>query len=106
MKINPHVCHDLLVKKIKSKLAFDEASPFDEWKKTLREKFLELVGMENVRANACPLSFEIESETQGNGYRKIRFTIESEIGSVVPVYVLIPDLGKKKIPRCNCFAGA
>ncbi len=105
MKIDPHACHDWLVKKTIPKLAFDEARPFDEWKQLLREKFLQLVGMENVRANACPLNFEIEREERKKGYRQIRFTIESEIGSVVPVYVLIPDSGKEKYPVAIVLQG-
>ena len=59
MKIAPHACHDLLVKKTLLKLAFDKTLPFAEWKNTLRNQFLELIAMEKVRGNTWSLNFEI-----------------------------------------------
>ena len=105
MKVNGDLCHDLLKERVKPKLAFSKNVEYATWKDQLKEKFFELIGIEKVRENACPLNFEIESEEQKDGYKQIRFTIESEIGSIVPVYVLIPDTGKEKYPVAIVLQG-
>lgn len=105
MKVNGDLCHDLLREKIQPKLSFSENTDYGQWKEQLKEKFFELVGINNVKENACPLRFEIESEVQKEGYKQIRFTIESEVGSVVPVYALIPDTGKEKYPVAIVLQG-
>lgn len=105
MKVDGNLCHDLLTKKIVPTLSFSNDVEYTQWKKQIKDKFFELVGMDKVVANACPLRFEIESEIQKDGYRQIRFTIESEMDSVVPVYALIPDTGKEKYPVAIVLQG-
>ena len=105
MKVDGNVCHDLLRDKMQPKLAFSKDKDFAEWKKQLQAKLFELVGIDSVRNNACPLAFEIEKEEQKDGYKRIRFTIEPEVGSVLPVYVLIPDTGKEKYPVALVLQG-
>ncbi len=107
MKVDGNLCHDLLRDKMagKQKLAFKEGCNYDEWRAQVKDKLFELVGIENIKANACPLNFEIESEVQKEGYKQIRFTIESEVGSIVPVYILIPDGLKEKRPVAITLQG-
>ena len=106
MNVNGDLCHDLLKEKVIPKMSFSkDVIDYGVWKEQIKEKFFELIGMEKVRENACPLNFEIESEVQKEGYKQIRFTIESEIGSVVPVYALIPDFGKEKYPVAIVLQG-
>ncbi len=97
--------HLALIKSMKQKLAFDENKDYATWKKEVREKLFDLLGMANIEANACPLNFEIESEVQKEGYKQIRFTIESEPDEFVPCYLLIPDTGKKKYPLAITMQG-
>ena len=97
-KIIVEDCHVSVAKKTKQLLAFNPEKDFFAWKKELKEKFIELSGIHEIEANACPLNFEIEEEVQMEGYKRIRFTIESEKNAIVPCYVLIPDGAKEKLP--------
>ena len=99
------LCHELLAKNMKHALTFDETKDYATWKKAIKEKFFELVGMENVAANACAPNFMIEEDEMKEGYRQIRFTFESEKGSIVPCYLLIPDTGKEKYPVAITLQG-
>lgn len=100
MKVNGDYCHDLLIAKTKQKLAYRTGENYAEWKKTIREKFYELTGLNKIKKNAegHPLNIDIEKEEKKEGYTQIRFTFESEPGAVVPCYLLVPDTGKEKYP--------
>ncbi|MBQ8320322.1 MAG: acetylxylan esterase [Clostridia bacterium] len=95
---NGLLCHDTLTKTIKGKLAYDETKDFREWKADLKAKLTELIGLDVIAENACPLKMEVEEEVKMEGYTQLRFTFESEIGSVVNCYLLTPDTGKQKYP--------
>ena len=105
IKIQGDLCHSLLTKKIQPKLAFNDGMDFLAWKNEVREKLLELVGIDRIAENACPLNIQIESEEQKDGYKQIRFVFESETGSLVPCYLLIPDTGKEKYPVAITLQG-
>ncbi len=104
-EIDGDLCHMLLKKSIKQDMRFDEKTYSPEYKKKVKDKLYELLGMANIEANACPLDPMIESEEQMDGYKRIRFTFESEIGAVVPCYLLIPDTGKQKYPVAIILQG-
>ena len=57
IKIQGDLCHSLLTKKIQPKLAFNDGMDFLAWKNEVREKLLELVGIDRIAENACPLGF-------------------------------------------------
>lgn len=97
-EINGDLCHDILIQKIKPKLSFDEKKDYKTWKESVKEKLYELLGIDLVKANACAPNMEIEEDVLMDGYRRIRFTFESEVGAIVPCYLLIPDTNKKKYP--------
>lgn len=97
--MNGDLCHDLLFKDVKPKLAFaDNQKSFDEWKKEIKEKLISLLGYERIAENQCPLNITVERKEEKDGYTLIRFTFESEVGAVVPCYLLIPKTGKEKYP--------
>ena len=104
MEIKAELCHKLLMDK-KPKLSFDESKDYGVWVKELKNKFFELVGMDKIAENACPLNVQIESEEQKDGYKQIRFVFESEKGAFVPCYLLIPDTGKEKYPVAITMQG-
>ncbi len=91
-------CHDILTAEAAPALSFRPRANYPKWRESLRQKFLDLTGLPRIEENACDPCFEIESEEQKDGYRQIRFTFQSERGTVVPCYLLIPDAGKKKYP--------
>lgn len=98
MEVNGLKARDLLVKKTKPKLAYNQDVNYNVWRKEVKEKLYELLGFDVIEENACPLNYEIEYTKQKNGYQEIRFLFESEYGSVVPCYLLIPDTKKEKYP--------
>ena len=99
-------CHELLTKSIKQQLAFDPALDYNEWKKSIQQKFYELTGLYEIEKNAAPSrNLKIESEEQKDGYTQIRFTFESEIGTRVPCYLLIPNTGRKSYPVAITLQG-
>ena len=56
-------CHKLLAEQ-KPSLSFDETRDFKVWKKEIRDKFLELTGINNIQKNACELKLEINRQTK------------------------------------------
>ncbi len=98
MKPDGILCHDLLTEGMQPSLAYHFGNDYDVWKKELKEKFIQLTGLDKIEKNVCEPCLEIESEEQKEGYRQIRFTFLSEVGAVVSCYLLVPDLGKKKYP--------
>lgn len=98
MERNGVVCHDLLVKKIMPKLSFDDQADFGLWKASVQEKLTEVLGMKEIAKNACPMSVNVVSREQKDGYTQVRFEFESEYGAIVPCYLLTPDGCNKKTP--------
>ena len=91
MIVDAEKCHNLLRDNAELKLSFKINNDYFSWREKVKEKFLQLTGINNIKKNLCELNFEIEKVEQKGGYRQIRYTIESEKGSTVPIYILIPD---------------
>lgn len=96
---------DILIKETIPSLSFDEKDDFGRWREKLRDKFIELTGLDIIAQNACPIKTEIEKIEQKDGYTQTRFLFESERGSVVPCYLLVPDTGKDKYPVAITLQG-
>lgn len=104
-EITPDLCHNLLYDAVKQKLAFNKDEDFNEWRNKVRDKFIELTGIDKIKENACPPDMEIEEDVIIDGYRRIKFSFESEKGSVVPCYLCIPDTKKGKYPLVITLQG-
>jgi cephalosporin-C deacetylase-like acetyl esterase len=105
MIVNSELCHDLLVEKTLPKLSYSNAVEFETWKMQIKEKFIELSGLDEIAKNACPLNLQIKSKEKKDGYTLIRFTFDSEVGESVPCYLCIPDTGKGKYPVAITLQG-
>lgn len=103
-EIKGALCHQLLMNQ-KPSLSFEESRDYIAWKSEVKEKLIELVGLDNITKNACSLNVQIESEEQKEGYKQIRFVFESEKGAFVPCYLLIPDTGKERYPVAITLQG-
>lgn len=103
--INSDLCHELLVKKIQPRLQYSSKRDYATWKKEIKEKFMELTGLNEIAENACPLNLQVEWEKDKGAYRLIRFTFDSEVGESVPCYLLIPKGEKKKYPVAITLQG-
>lgn len=104
MEIKGELCHQLLMKE-KPKLAFEKNSDYTLWTSKIKEKFIELTGLDKIAKNACDLNVQIENEEQKEGYKQIRFVFESEKGAFVPCYLLIPDTNQEKFPVAITLQG-
>lgn len=103
--INPELNHDLLVAKVQPKLGYNADHDYDEWKKAIREKFIDLTGLDEIEKNACPLNVKIIDSEKKDGYTLTRFTFDSEVGETVPCYLCVPDTGKEKYPVAIVLQG-
>ena len=103
-EIDNDLLHESLFKN-QPLLKFDEKADFQAWRKAVKEKFLELLGMEEIAKNTCDIHIEIEEEVRKDGYVRYRYVFESEKGCLLPCYLLIPDTGKEKYPVLVCIQG-
>ena len=105
MQVNPLLEIDSAVKNQKQALSFDPSRDYNEWRKALKEKLNELLGIDAIATNACTPELDIEEDEQKAGYRQIRFTFKSEENVVVPCYLLIPNGIKGKLPVAIVLQG-
>ena len=67
MAYNGVKCHDELVKKQQPKLSFDASADYNAWKQSIKEKYIELLGLDVIAQNTCEPQFTIEEEVQKEG---------------------------------------
>ncbi len=103
--IDCDACHDEIVKNMRPELSFDANTDLKAYRIALREKFIEIAGIDKIEKNACPIYSEVEIDEMRDGYRFIRFIFESEKKSFVPCYLLIPNTGKNKYPVAVVLQG-
>ncbi len=103
-KIDNDIVHENLLNN-KPILAFDENKDYGAWKEQIRQKYIELLGLDNISKNACEIKIEIEETFETDEYTRIRYVFESEKGCPVPCYLLIPKTEQKKFPVCICLQG-
>ena len=99
-------CHDILNEKLSQSLAFDESGDYTAWREKIREKFIELTGLDEIEKNAASApDLQIEFEEKKDGYTLTRFTFASEEGARVPCYLLVPDTGREQYPVAITLQG-
>lgn len=103
-EINNDIIHENLLKE-KGVLAFDENANYAEWKQKIKDKYIEILGLDTIAKNACEIKVEIEEKIETDEYTRYRYVFESEKGCPVPCYLLIPKQGKEKYPVCVCVQG-
>ncbi|MBO5737305.1 MAG: acetylxylan esterase [Clostridia bacterium] len=96
--INADVSHELIWKKMRPILSDRTGKDFSVWKEEIRQKLIELTGLDKIAKNECPVNVQILWEKEEPTYRMIRFTFDSEVGQTIPCYLLIPKTGKAKYP--------
>lgn len=103
-KIVNDAVHENLLRN-KPILAYDETNDYQAWKEKIREKYIELLGLDNIAKNACEIKVEIEECYETEEYTRYRYVFESEKGCFVPCYLLIPKTAQEKFPVCICLQG-
>ena len=103
--IKGDLCHEILREETKPVLSFDENGDFAAQRTALKAKLRELLGLDRIEANTCPLSIDFEETVECDGYRRIRFTFDSERGATVPVYLLLPNDAPRPLPLAIILQG-
>ena len=75
--INIDIVHEELFKQ-KPLLAFSKDVDYPLWKKQIEEKLISLLGIEEIKKNACELNFEIDEILDKETYKRILFYFESQ----------------------------
>lgn len=101
--INIDENHEQLLKEPRL-LEYRDDVDYPKWKKEVEKKFIELLGIDEIKKNDCELKIEIEEVVHQDGYTRYRYVFDSEKDCPVPCYLLIPD-GDKKYPVCICMQG-
>lgn len=84
-------------------LRYDGKQDFNEWKKELRAKLVELIGIDTFKK--CDPQFTVEHDKTTDTYREIRFTLQSEEGYSFPSVLRVPLGVTGKIPVVICLQG-
>ena len=105
MEIRGELCHELLLKSQTPSLTYNEDVDFESWRAELKKNANEFLGLNEIAKNSCPPNLTIEEDIEKEGYRRIRFVIETEIGAFCPCYLLIPNTGKDKYPLAITLQG-
>ncbi len=103
LHLAPEIGHALLLRDAPMHLSFDPSADFDDWRKKLRSKLRELLGMgkfQKVDAN-----LRILAESDGPGYRETRFAFTAEAGADVPCHLLVPSGATGPVPLVICLQG-
>jgi hypothetical protein len=102
--INVDIIHEELFNE-KPLLAFSPDNDYLSWKEQIRQKYIELLGLDVIAKNECPMDIQIEEIVDEEEYVRIRYTFLSEKNSYVPAYLLVPKTNKDKYPICICLQG-
>ena len=62
--INGDRLHSYIVKNVAPKLAFDENRDYGEWRNEIKSKLTELLGLDVIAENACPVNIDIEETVE------------------------------------------
>lgn len=103
--INGDACHDILVSETRGALSYESSRDYGAWKAQVENKLRELLGIDVISENACPINIQIEETAEGDAYRSIRFSYESEKGNFVPALLLVPKQNQEAYPLAIVLQG-
>jgi len=99
---NPEKFHMQLCKTHKPLLSFNENRNYKQWRTEVKDKFTQIIRMPEKLIDPKP---DIEYVIEGEKFKEIRFSFESEPGYNVPCHLLIPNGIKTPVPVIVCVAG-
>lgn len=100
--IKPDLCHEMVLKNEKPKLAFSEDYDFNAYRAEVKKKFTELLGDMPERV---PLNIEIEWEKDRGDFIEKRFTFDAEKYAKCLCHLCMPKDGKEKHDVILCIQG-
>lgn len=103
LKVNGDNCHNHLFKSIKPKLLYNEAVDYSDWKKKVKQAFVDILG--DLPEKRVPPNINIISTAENDTYTELEFTYDSEETVAVPAHLLIPKKAVKPCPVVICLQG-
>lgn len=100
-----HNSHEYIANKIQNQkplMAFDENVDYQEWRERAKEKLEDLLGLPFEK---CDDDFQIQCESDEEGYHRIDFEFQSEKEYYVSCNLLIPSGACKPLPTVICLQG-
>lgn len=65
---NADLCHDILFQKLQPRLSQRKnGQSYEEWKREIKEKFIELTGINEIAQNVCPLNIQVQWKEKKEG---------------------------------------
>lgn len=101
--VSPHSHNLSIMSKTEPSLRFKGDIPFNQWQNEARAKLKELLGFEKIEG--CDPLFMIESDTEHDNMREVRFIFQSEEGYFAPCHLAMPKDAKTALPLVVCLQG-
>ena len=105
MKVNPDFCHDFIIENADLKDTFKKEKDFTCWKQQIKNSFMEVMKIADMNKNIVNNDIIVEYDKIENGYRVIRYILETEKENYVPCHLLIPNTGKDKYQTVITLTG-
>lgn len=105
MKVNADFCHDTLIENAKLLDTYSTEKDFSAWKQQIKSSFYDVMKVESMNKNIVDSDLIIEYDKKENGYRIIRYILETEKENYVPCHLLIPNSGKEKYQTVIALTG-
>lgn len=105
MKVNPDLCHDTIINNADLKDTYSNDKDFGTWKKQIKTSFFEVMKIADMNKNIVDKDLIIEYDKVEDGYRVIRYILETEKENYVPCHLLIPNTGKPEYKTVITLTG-
>lgn len=80
-----------------------EGESLSLWQEKARKKLSMLLGLD--RFETCETAVEVEYDEKRDGFREIRFKVQTEKGLFIPCHLLIPNSATARTPLMICLQG-
>jgi hypothetical protein len=99
----PKEKESLLLKSISPSYRITDGESLALWQEKARRKLSELLGLD--RFEACENTVSVDFDEKRDGFREIRFKVQTEKDLFVPCHLLIPEKTEGNAPLMICLQG-
>ena len=99
----PKEKESILIKSIAPSYRINDGEGLALWQEKARKKLSELLGLD--RFDACENTVSVDFDQRREGFREIRFRVQTEKDLFVPCHLLIPEGTDGNAPLMICLQG-